>query len=500
MNGECLTRFEQRFQAWRGAHPREWIATTDRRRAEEFIGKQTKKIVNAQLRAADGIIVSQDRISAGIDDIAIGVGMVADGIEGLAAAFDWGFSELIWHLEEQRTVLQSILEVVRAPLDTRARELRNRASDAYRSGWIDDALEDFLESEKNNRYDFTTHLSLGNIYLFHKKNADKALEYYAKAEKYSIPKSRYYASLALLHKGLVMYLKEDFDGAYEATARAARLCPYLSEAEYQCAQYCAKLGKYNEAIDRLRRAIGRDRNYCLKVAAEPDFETMRTHVGSLFKELRDQAENKAKKELAKTQEVIAFAESIGVAGSDKYIGAGDLEREAKESLRRGTLVGCWDAGEKARLAQKAALDASEEYLDASEQCISDQISRASAEKAVSLEKVEKAKAWTFLIPLLLLLGVHIYGYIATAVERFHRHVIEGMLCLIFGGILIGVCYCINSVILAGVIAVINWPVFYFLRKRKEREYGRAIELWESNLSKVRRERGELNCQYEQREE
>ena len=175
-----------------------------------------------------------------------------------------------------------------------AKELKNRAEEAYRNGWIDDALEDFLESERKNRYDFTVHQSLGNIYLFHKKEPEKALSYYEKAEKYATPKSPYYASLALLHTGLTKYFQKDFQKAYEATLKAVELSPELSEAHYQCAQYCAKVGKYDEAIEHLDKAIKKDRNYCLKADSEKDFNVMRKQLQLFLENLRTKPKNKQK--------------------------------------------------------------------------------------------------------------------------------------------------------------------------------------------------------------
>jgi tetratricopeptide (TPR) repeat protein len=168
----------------------------------------------------------------------------------------------------QTETLTGILKVLQAPLDTQAKELRRRAERAYTNGWIDDALEDFLESEKKNRYDFTVHLSLGNIYLFHKRDPKKALEYYGKAAKYAEPYSPYHAALALLHIGLIRYLQGDFQKAYEATSKALKISPTFFEAHYQHAQYCAILGKHDEAIKHLKIAIRGNRYYCVKADLE----------------------------------------------------------------------------------------------------------------------------------------------------------------------------------------------------------------------------------------
>jgi tetratricopeptide (TPR) repeat protein len=300
MSEEALI-FERRFRDWSLSHPRYWTVATDTTGITGFISAQIDRVVKAQIESADSIIVSQEWIRSEIEKTALGIDRVAGGLDDLAAMFEWGFSELVWQLEEQKEILKNILRVLQAPLDTQAKELKKRAEYALRNGWFDDALEDFLESEKKNRYDFTIHQNLGNIYFFEKKNPKKALEYYEKAAKYAAPKSPYHASIALLHVGLIRYLQGNFQKAYEATLKALKLSPQLYEAHYQHAQYCANLGKYAEAVEHLKIAIKGDRYYCVKADSEKDFDVMKDHLVSLFKELKEEACDWAEKEIERAK-------------------------------------------------------------------------------------------------------------------------------------------------------------------------------------------------------
>lgn len=369
MSDKTLTIFERRLEEWELAHPRQWIAVTNGRDLANFISGQTERIVEAQLKAADRIIVSQDRIADELSEISSELLDISWSIEEIQATLDWGFSEVIWQLELQTEVLKNILETIQAPLDTQAKELKKRAEEAYRNKWIDDALEDFLESEKKNRYDFTIHQSLGNIYLFHKKNPGKALEYYEKAVKYAIPCSPYHNSLALLHIGLIKYLQEDFQKAYEATLEAIKLSPDFGEAHYQHAQYCAILGKHDEAIEHLWEAIKVNRHYCVKVGSEKDFSVMKGQLRSFFKERQSKAQDIAKSEIKMAQELVQDAKSYGVSAvgewnwiTYKFTMAEKKLSEAKIFLKRGSLFDCWDAQYKASVAQKMATDSSIEHL------------------------------------------------------------------------------------------------------------------------------------------
>lgn len=251
------------------------------------LSKQTEALIATQIASTSEIISSQERIPEGIDNVAYGVERVEEGIYGLKAAFEWGISEVVWQIEQNRHVLQGILAVLMAPLDTQAKELRRRAEDAYTNGWFEDALEDFLESEKKNKYDFIVHISIGMIYLFQKINKENALEYFDKAIKYAKPKSPYHASYALLYKALI---KRDFGLIEEAeryTAEAVELCPDFAEALYQNALYNALLNRPAKAIPLLKKAIEMDVNYCEKIQNEKAFDKIRTHIEQMFIELRD---------------------------------------------------------------------------------------------------------------------------------------------------------------------------------------------------------------------
>ena len=277
----------------------------DVRSQTEAINKSTQAMVAAQMVSASAIIASQERISEGIDNLSYGIHRVERGIAGLQAAFEWGISEVVWQIEQNRAVLKGILEVLSAPLDTQAKELRKRAEQAYANGWFEDALEDFLESEKKNRYDFSIHISIGMIYLFQKINKEKALEYFEKAIKYAKPTSNYHTSFALLHKGLI---KRDFgllNEAEKCAAEAAELSPDFAEALYQNAQYNVLLNRPDKSMQLLRQAIKLDVNYCEKTSAGKDFEKAKDHVNRLFIQLRDEEGELARRNLTNIEKNIS---------------------------------------------------------------------------------------------------------------------------------------------------------------------------------------------------
>jgi len=190
------------------------------------------------------------------------------------------------------------------------------------------------------------------------------LEYYKKAVKYATPKSSYYTSISLLHKGLVNYLQKDFKEAYKATLKAIKLSPDFYEAHYQHAQYCASLGKYNKAIKHLKKAIIKgDKYYCVKADSEKDFDVMKEQLKSLFKELQVNAQNQVTIELEEITGAMDRAKSYyNLPVIDNFKVAQTKLEEAKDFIARGSFFDCHDAARKIFVGLKTVLDFSVEYL------------------------------------------------------------------------------------------------------------------------------------------
>jgi tetratricopeptide (TPR) repeat protein len=377
MASKELAIFETRLAEWEVSHQRVSLSGD----AARIISRQADRIIDAQREAADRIVVSQER---GVDRVASEVSRVYDGIVELGAAFEWGFSELIWRAEQQTEALKKILDVLQAPLDTQGKELRKRAENAYANRWFDDALEDFLESERKNRYDFAVHISLGHIYFFEKKNPEKALEYYDKAVKYATPKSPQHASYGLLHKGLIHYLRADFQEAYEAVLRATNLSPNFAEAHFQCAHYCANLGRYDEAIEHLKEATLGDRNYALKVWTEKDFDAMKEKLKSFFEQWRKAARAQAEEAIEKVKGFLSDAESYGAGHTSSYIEAKKDLSQAEALVKSASLFDCWDAILKVNAACEWTIKVPSEYEKVPPKYLSEEVE----EKRSKVEKIE----------------------------------------------------------------------------------------------------------------
>lgn len=318
---------------WQGIHP--FLSNFDGMvTAQYFSGileENSKKTIAAQLESADKIVASADYNAKEIRK------NFSDSIESLNSTFEWGFTEIIWKLGQQQKTLQKIIATLQKPLETKSIELRNRGIDAYKNGWYDDAIKDLLQAKEDNRYDFTIHQTLGNIFLFHKYNPEKSIESYQNAAKYSEPYSKKFASFAYLHLGLVYYFIHDYQNAYNSTLKAITLSPDSSLCYYEHARYCAKLNKTDEAIENLKKIVYQEPFYCAKVNSEPDFHPIMNEIEDLFKDVYHHLELISQKRLKSAKELLDHAKILGIP-SEQLESFSDLLKNAEYSYSKSSIL------------------------------------------------------------------------------------------------------------------------------------------------------------------
>ena len=178
--------------------------------ARELVGidDAAQKICEAQIEAANMVTGAiYDSTNMIINNQNVNTDRVVNSLEDLKATFDWKLSEMIWILEQQRDYFKGILELLKRPRLAQANELRESGIDKYKKNWIDEAFDDLIKAKELNQTDFIIHQSLGNIYLFQKKDLEKALVSYKNAAKYAHDYP-YYVGYALLHVGLQIIFQE----------------------------------------------------------------------------------------------------------------------------------------------------------------------------------------------------------------------------------------------------------------------------------------------------
>ncbi|HRY36519.1 MAG TPA: hypothetical protein P5230_01395 [Candidatus Magasanikbacteria bacterium] len=278
-------------------NPSAIIANSNSQLSETFI-RGTSQVLSS-------LSFLQEDINNGFSNISDKLEDISDAIGNLGASFNWGVDRLVWHLSD-------IKKTIQMPIDNKALNYRMRGINAYQNGWFDEALKEFIQANSYYEYDFITHQYLGDLYLYYKKDLNRALEHFRRAAKYSMVKNasvehKKISSWAELHIGLVFYKKNDFEEAAQAAYRAATKNP-SPEAMYQIGHYMSLTKQKDERLKNIlsafEQAIREDPVYFLKIDMdhnlfERDLYKIRNEMKalkeSLFREEREKAWQKISK-------------------------------------------------------------------------------------------------------------------------------------------------------------------------------------------------------------
>lgn len=255
-------------------------------------------VVQDQTKAIQqGLGAINQNISHGLSGVAgtieLGITHLENGISDLKADFNILMGDVLWRLEIQNRNLASIFEVLQAPLDTAAKELRKRAENAYRNGWYQEALKDLIESESKNYQDFSVHRSIGNIYLYHIFDLEKALEYFLKAAKYAKPVSQEHSAEAEYFAATVLSMLHRYDEALYHYQQAIQLNSAFYEAHFMHACLACICRKPEILSLSLVAAIRGDYRYYNRAQTEIPFKMYEDNLFQTLSQMTQEAKNQA---------------------------------------------------------------------------------------------------------------------------------------------------------------------------------------------------------------
>ena len=299
--------------------------------------ERARKAIETQVKQTDKVIASNEAIAelaSGLDNtlsemhgtLTSGFSMLGAGLQELCFSIDDGFRELSYKLDLQNETLEAIKEILERPLDTQAKELRKRAEFAYLNGWMDEAEVDLLGSEKKNYQDFIALHILGNIYYHHKKNHQKALEYFQKAAKYAAPQSKLDACKALLCAAKVYKELGKAEDAYKSTRLAMDTLSDDAHNLFNHSAYSAMTKRPDESLDCLRRAVLKDPTLFIAADSDERFSNVVQEKEKLKRDLRDK-QRQVVKQLRKKLTVLRKdfesakdeAKEVGITDLSQYI-------------------------------------------------------------------------------------------------------------------------------------------------------------------------------------
>ncbi len=255
-----------------------------------------------------------------------GFDRVAGEIGALRSEFTYGMGLLHDQLLIANQALSGILnrldeihETLKHPLLTQARELSKRGFERLQRGLLPEALKDLHDSAEKNETDFVVQHHIGKLYLYGRNEMDSVIDLpkaerhlrlaarYAQSEMRGLPDAAKLCGEAYLHASIACYAQSNdrllTDGAADETAplremlelarKSTEVYPQMPDAFYHHARYAALLGDGETCTQSLKRAILMERNYCLKVDADRDFDGARDKVEALKEILYNEAKGQA---------------------------------------------------------------------------------------------------------------------------------------------------------------------------------------------------------------
>ena len=270
------------------------------------------------LKSAGSAFVYPDRVSEALDFFEIDETHIAEGISGLKASFEWGISDVLWLIEQQRKEFRQLMKDNAPDQNATSEKLRSNAQNAYSKGWFEEALKDFLKVEKRESADFSVYVSIGMIYLFHQINKDRAFDYFMKAEKWIKSKSSFYSSFALIYLALIKRDLGQMEEAENFSKTAVAQSPNFSAAIYQNALHNAILGHQEMSIKMLQKAGHLDPRYFLKALSDDAFKPLGKKINAIIEDTKKQKRNATKKAYQQITEVVNEIHQLTNEFNEKY--------------------------------------------------------------------------------------------------------------------------------------------------------------------------------------
>jgi uncharacterized membrane protein len=233
--------------------------------------------------------------------------------------------------------LDNLYNAAIRPLLVKTREYYYIAAESYKGGLFDEALDYLKKALDEYKTDYISWFLLGKIYAFgaskHSNVIDlnKAINAFENAAKYNeqyIGKSdearrmaaeihynlgtaQFSKSNDLLREGkktesdeMLAKARASFDQSYQYSDK-------MLESLFNNARCKVLQGDYDGALSGLETLVPKDRNYCLKVYANPDFSNIKEKFDSLIKKLKQDAYSKAKNDYERLKSLITEYNSLG---------------------------------------------------------------------------------------------------------------------------------------------------------------------------------------------
>lgn len=230
------------------------------------------------------------------------------GFDQLSQSLEWGFSSLLWSIDQQTEVLQSIDKTLKTPGQTQADELRIIGEGLRQRGDPNAATTFFLNALTLNPLDYRIYLGLAHAY-FELSRFDEADQVLLSSLPHAPRKGFDYRSVTYRLMGRIRFCNEQYRGAVEQLRHAVLVEPKNAKAFYDLAQYSSCTALEQECVTTLRAAIERDPNFWYAARVEPLFAPFRPQVDAALQAMLSAPLARAEKDFQEAQKSITASQT-----------------------------------------------------------------------------------------------------------------------------------------------------------------------------------------------
>jgi Flp pilus assembly protein TadD len=229
-----------------------------------------------------------------------------DGFNQLNQTLEWGFSGLLWAIDQQTEVLRSIDNTLKTPSKSQADEWRIIGEQMRLRGDSGAATKFFTDALELYPLDYRIYLGLAHAYfeLSRFEDADRVLV----ESLPHAPRSQFdYRSVSYRLMGRIRFCNEEYHDAVEQLRHAVAVEPKYAKAYYDLAQYSSCVGAERDCVIALRDAIALEPNYWYAARAEPLFDSVRPHVDAALQVILAASLSQVEQELLEAASLITAA-------------------------------------------------------------------------------------------------------------------------------------------------------------------------------------------------
>ena len=362
--------------------------------------KASLKIEESTVRGFEELARIQER----------GFERLSDGLSEVVSVMEWGFEEINWELHQQTALLKSIDHKMEIRRQLEAIELRRMGENYFKKGKLEKAEKSFLEAIELYGQDCRTYIGLHFTYL-ELGRFDEAMTLLQESldwvperkttlawmgdKQFEVQEGQSYVDAFRVSRGTkesktdslsdfksyiyrligrIYYCKKEYSKAVEALINSVRLSPDYSDGHYDLAQYSALVGNIEKCNSSLEKAILGKPLYLYMARKERDFESLRSDVNSVIRNIETRASNRASEEISKTDSVLkkanqSVASALTASGKSKdeatlesikiYKDAKVKLNSAKEKVQSGDYMKLLESVPLSSQSRALALNATE---------------------------------------------------------------------------------------------------------------------------------------------